>query len=222
MRKRLAAAHEQDLAVDRLRAGDVALKVSSRWRVLPRRCPSARQVVPWPRLDALIEPHYPKAGPKGGRPPMPLEVMLRVYCLQQWYALSDPAAEEALYDSDAMRRFAGLELGDDAIPDETTILNFRHLLERHELTRAIFEAVNAYLREKGILLREGTLVDATLIDAPSSTKNKQRARDPEKPSRRGRSGPWSKLGSAAFARADLNVEQDALGQRPAAIRSGSG
>ena len=136
-------------------------------------------VVPWARLTALIEPHYPKAGPKGGRPPMPLEVMLRVYCLQQWYALSDPAAEEALYDSDAMRRFAGLELGDDAIPDETTILNFRHLLERHELTRAIFEAVNAYLRERGILLREGTLVDATLIDAPSSTKNKQGARDPE-------------------------------------------
>ncbi len=136
-------------------------------------------VVPWTRLMALIEPHYPKAGPKGGRPPMPLEVMLRVYCLQQWYALSDPAAEEALYDSDAMRRFAGLELGDDAIPDETTILNFRHLLERHELTRAIFEAVNACLREKGILLREGTLVDATLIDAPSSTKNKQRSRDPE-------------------------------------------
>jgi IS5 family transposase len=136
-------------------------------------------VVPWSRLTGLIEPHYPKAGPKGGRPPMPLEVMLRVYCLQQWYALSDPAAEEALYDSDAMRRFAGLELGDDAIPDETTILNFRHLLERHELTRAIFEAVNAYLRERGILLREGTLVDATLIDAPSSTKNRQRARDPE-------------------------------------------
>ena len=136
-------------------------------------------VVPWARLVALIEPHYPKAGPKGGRPPMSLVVMLRVYCLQQWYALSDPAAEEALYDSDAMRRFAGLELGDDAIPDETTILNFRHLLERHELTRAIFEAVNAYLRERGILLREGTLVDATLIDAPSSTKNKQGARDPE-------------------------------------------
>ncbi len=106
-------------------------------------------VVPRARLTALIEPHYPKAGPKGGRPPMPLEVVLRVYCLQQWYALSDPAAEEAFYDSDAMRRFAGLELGDDAIPDETTILNFRHLLERHELTRAIFEAVNAYLRERG-------------------------------------------------------------------------
>lgn len=136
-------------------------------------------VVPWARLAALIEPHYPKAGPKGGRPPMPLEVMLRVYCLQQWYALSDPAAEEVLYDSDAMRRFAGLELGDDAIPDETTILNFRHLLERHELTRAIFETVNVYLREKGILLRKGTLVDATLIDAPSSTKNRHRARDPE-------------------------------------------
>ena len=96
-------------------------------------------VVPWARLTALIEPYYPKAGRKSGRPPISLEVRLRVYCLQQWYALSDPA-EEALYDSDTMRRFAELELGDDAIPDETTILNFRHLLERHELTRAIFEA----------------------------------------------------------------------------------
>lgn len=102
--------------------------------------------MPWARLMALNEPHYPKAGSKGGRPPMPLEVVLRVYCLQQLYALSDPAAEEAL--SDAMRRFSGLELGDDAIPDETTILNFRHLLEPHELTRAIFEAVNAYLRDE--------------------------------------------------------------------------
>ena len=88
-------------------------------------------VVPWSRLLALIEPHYPKAGPKGGRPPMPLETMLRVYFLQQWYALSDPMVEEMLYDSDAMRRFVGIELGDDRIPDETTILNFRHLLEKH-------------------------------------------------------------------------------------------
>jgi IS5 family transposase len=88
-------------------------------------------VVPWRCLLALIEPHYPKAGPKGGRPPMPLETMLRVYFLQNWYALSDPMAEESLYDSDAMRHFAGIELGDDRIPDETTILDFRHLLERH-------------------------------------------------------------------------------------------
>ena len=136
-------------------------------------------VVPWGRLLALIEPHYPKAGPKGGRPPMPLETMLRVYFLQNWYALSDPMAEETLYDSEAMRRFAGIELGDDRIPDETTILNFRHLLERHGLTEAIFAEVNAHLADKGITLRSGTLVDATIIDAPSSTKNKARARDPE-------------------------------------------
>jgi IS5 family transposase len=136
-------------------------------------------VVPWTRLLALIEPHYPKAGPKGGRPPMPLETMLRVHFLQNWYALSDPMAEESLYDSEAMRRFAGIELRDDRIPDETTILNFRHLLERHGLTEAIFAEVNGHLADKGITLRSGTLVDATIIDAPSSTKNKAGARDPE-------------------------------------------
>lgn len=136
-------------------------------------------VVPWSRLLVLIEPHYPKMGSKGGRPAIPLAVMLRIYCLQQWYALSDPMAEESLYDSDAMRRFAGLELGDDRIPDETTILNFRHLLERHVLTEAIFGEVNAYLAENGLTLRSGTLVDATIIDAPSSTKNKAGKRDPE-------------------------------------------
>ena len=136
-------------------------------------------VVPWSRLMALIKPHYPKMGSKGGRPVMPLTVMLRIYCLQQWYALSDPMAEESLYDSDAMRRFAGLELGDDRIPDETTILNFRHLLERHGLPEAIFAEVNAHLAENRIALRSGTLVDATIIDAPSSTKNKAGRRDPE-------------------------------------------
>ncbi|MFQ5624376.1 MAG: IS5 family transposase [Paracoccaceae bacterium] len=136
-------------------------------------------VVPWPRLLALIEPRYPKMGSKGGRPAIPLAVMLRIYCLQQWYALSDPMAEESLYDSDAMRRFAGLELGDDRIPDETTILNFRHLLERHNLSEAIFAEVNEYLTEKGMTLRSGTLVDATIIDAPSSTKNKAGKRDPD-------------------------------------------
>jgi len=136
-------------------------------------------VVPWTRLQALIAPHYPKAGPKGGRPPMALETMLRVYFLQNWYALSDPMAEETLYDSEAMRRFSGIELGDDRIPDETTILNFRHLLERHGLTETIFADVNAHLADKGITLRSGTLVDATIIDAPSSTKNKAGARDPE-------------------------------------------
>jgi IS5 family transposase len=136
-------------------------------------------VVPWARLLALIAPHYPKVGPKGGRPPMPLETMLRIYFLQQWYALSDPMAEEMLYDSDAMCRFAGIELGDDRIPDETTILNFRHLLEKHRLTEKLFAEVNRHLADQGITLCSGTLVDATIIDAPSSTKNEAKARDPE-------------------------------------------
>ncbi|NOR71739.1 MAG: IS5 family transposase [Methylomarinum sp.] len=135
------------------------------------------QVVPWSRLLNLIKPHYPKAGK--GRRPMPLEVMLRIYFLQQWYGLSDPAAEESLYDIESMRRFAGLELGDDAIPDETTILNFRHLLEKHHLTSGIFEDVNIYLEEQGLLLAGGSIVDATIIHAPSSTKNKEKKRDPE-------------------------------------------
>ena len=134
-------------------------------------------VVPWARLTALIEPHYPKG--KGGRPPMPLERMLRVYFMQQWFNLSDPQAEDALYDIEPMRRFAGIELADDAIPDETTILNFRHLLERHQLTEQIFAAVRALLEEKKLLLRSGTIVDATIISAPSSTKNASKSRDPE-------------------------------------------
>jgi transposase, IS5 family len=136
-------------------------------------------IVPWTKLEALIEPHYPKLGPQGGRRPFPLSTMLRIYCLQQWYNLSDPGAEEALYDIQSMRAFAGLELGHDAIPDETTILNFRHLLERHELTKAVFAAVSEHLAEKGELLRGGTIVDATLIAASPSTKNAAQKRDPE-------------------------------------------
>ena len=136
-------------------------------------------VVPWGILERLIEPHYPKMGPQGGRRPFPLAVMLRIYCLQQWYNLSDPGAEEALYDIQSIRAFAGLDLGRDAIPDETTILNFRHLLERHDLTKAIFEGVAAHLAAKGELLRGGTIVDATLIAASPSTKNKEQRRDPE-------------------------------------------
>jgi len=135
------------------------------------------QVVPWSQLTALIEPHYPKAG--NGRRPYPLDAMLRIYFLQQWYQLSDPGAEEALYDIQSMRAFAGFELGRDAIPDETTILNFRHLLERHELTKALFEAVADHLEDKGALLRGGTIMDATLIAASPSTKNKSGKRDPE-------------------------------------------
>jgi IS5 family transposase len=110
---------------------------------------------------------------------MPLSVMLRIYFIQQWYGLSDPGAEEALYDMHSLREFVGVELGRDPIPDETTILNFRHLLERHNLTEALFEAVKTDLEERALLLRGGTIMDATLIDAPSSTKNKPGQRDPD-------------------------------------------
>jgi IS5 family transposase len=117
-------------------------------------------VVPWAQLLDLIEPHYAKIG--NGRRPYPLAVMLRTYFLQQWYQLFDPGAEEALYDIQPMRAFADLELGRDAIPDETNMLNFRHLLERHELTMALFEAVSAHLKDKGALLRGGTIMDASV------------------------------------------------------------
>jgi IS5 family transposase len=134
-------------------------------------------VVPWARLMKRIERYYPRAG--NGRQPMPLETMLRIYFLQQWFNLSDPAAEDSLYDIESMRRFCGIELGDEAVPDETTILNFRRLLEQHRLTEAIFKEVNRLLSDKRLLLKSGTLVDATIISAPSSTKNKDKARDPE-------------------------------------------
>lgn len=135
------------------------------------------QVVPWKALLALIEPHYPKVG-RPGRQPYPLTTMLRVHFLQQWYALSDPGMEEALYEIPTLRRFAQLS-GLDAIPDETTILNFRRLLETHGLAAKIFERVNAHLSRKGQCLRAGTIVDATIIAAPSSTKNADGQRDPE-------------------------------------------
>jgi len=134
-------------------------------------------VIPWAPILALIEPHYPKAG--NGTQPMPLERMLRIYFMQQWFNLSDPGAEDSLYDSEAMRRFAGIELVDDAVPDETTILRFRHLLERHQLTEQIFGLVRGLLESKRLLLKSGTIVDATIIDAPPSTKNEAKARDPE-------------------------------------------
>lgn len=135
------------------------------------------EVVPWARLCALIEPHYPKAG--AGRPPIPLERMLRVHFLQHWFNLSDPAAEEALYESPTMRAFAGIDLGREPAPDETTICRFRHLLEAHDLAARIFEEVLAHLEAKGLKVSTGTIVDATIIHAPSSTKNKDGARDPE-------------------------------------------
>lgn len=135
------------------------------------------RVVPWARLCALIEPHYPKAG--NGRPPIGLERMLRIYFLQQWFSLSDPAAEEALYDSAAMRAFVGIDLGREPAPDETTMLRFRHLLEEHELGERIFQEVLDHLEENGLKISTGTIVDATIIHAPSSTKNKDQSRDPE-------------------------------------------
>jgi transposase, IS5 family len=135
------------------------------------------QVVPWRELCAVIEPFYPKPG--NGRPPIGLERMLRLHFLQHWFNLSDPAAEEALYDSLAMRRFVGIDLGREPVPDETTILNFRHLLERHDLAKALFDRVNAYLAARGLKVAGGTIVDATIIAAPSSTKNQAKARDPE-------------------------------------------
>lgn len=134
-------------------------------------------VVLWARLEALIAPHYTK--PRKGRPQMPLVVMLRIYFLQQWYGLSDPGAEEALYDMHSMREFAGLDFAHDTIPDETTILNFRHLLEAHNLTEALFGAVSEYLEDQSLLMRGGTIMDATLIAASPSTKNKSARRDPD-------------------------------------------
>jgi IS5 family transposase len=134
-------------------------------------------VIPWTELLQLIAPVYPTG--QGGRRAVPLPTMLRIYFLQQWYDLSDPAAEDALYDSESMRRFVGLELSDDAIPDETTILHFRHLLERHQLTEAMFGLVRGLLESRGVLVKHGTVVDATIIEAPSSTKNATATRDPE-------------------------------------------
>ncbi len=122
-------------------------------------------LIPWTRLVAVIEPHYPKAG--NGRRPYPLETMLRIHCMQHWYNMSDPAMEDALTDTAPMRMFAGLSsMG--SIPDHTTIMNFRHLLERHGLARQIFEEVSTWLSEAGVLIKEGTLMDATIIEAPSS------------------------------------------------------
>ena len=134
------------------------------------------KLIPWKRLESIIEPHYPKAG--NGRRPYPLTTMLRIHCMQQWYSLSDPAMEDALYEIASMRLFAGLSL-DKPIPDHTTIMNLRHLLERKKLARKIFREVNQWLTDAGILLKEGTLVDATIIEAPTSTKNKSGERDPE-------------------------------------------
>ena len=135
------------------------------------------QVVPWAELCGLIEPHYPKVG--NGRPPVGVERMLRIYFLQQWFNLSDPAVEEALYDSAVMRQFAGIDLGREPVPDETTVCKFRHLLEEHQLGGEMLKVVNRHLEGKGVRITTGTIVDATIIHAPSSTKNREQKRDEE-------------------------------------------
>ena len=132
------------------------------------------QIVPWKKLSALIEPMYPKPG--NGRPPIGLERMLRIYFLQQWFNLSDPAVEDALNDSPVMRQFVGIDLGQE--PDETTVCKFRHLLEQQQLGGEMLEAVNQHLQQKGVRISTGTIVDATIIEAPSSTKNREQQRDP--------------------------------------------
>jgi transposase, IS5 family len=137
------------------------------------------RVIPWTEMTAAVATVYPKISEQGGRPPIPLERMLRIYFLQLWFNLSDPAAEEALYDSAAMRSFVGIDLGAESAPDETTICKFRHLLEKHKLGKTLLRAVKEHLHRNGIKISNGTIVDATIISAPSSTKNKDGKRDPE-------------------------------------------
>jgi len=137
------------------------------------------RIIPWPEMTAAVETVYPKISEAGGRPPIPLERMLRIYFLQLWFNLSDPAVEEELYDSVAMRNFVGIDLGVEGAPDETTVCKFRHLLERAKLGKVLLKAVNDHLRREGIKISNGTIVDATIIGAPSSTKNKDGKRDPE-------------------------------------------
>ena len=148
-------------------------KITRREKFLAR----METLIPWSQLLAVIEPFYPKG--ERGRPPIGLERMLRVYFLQQWYALADEALEDALYDSQALQSFARIDLQAEGVPDATTLLKFRRLVETHDLCKGLFAAINADLSARGLLLREGTLVDATLIAAPSSTKNQQKQRDPE-------------------------------------------
>jgi len=135
------------------------------------------RIVPWSRLIAVIEPLYPKSG-RVGRPPIGVPKMLRMYCLQQWYGLADEALEDALYDSQALRDFVGIDLSRESVPDATTLLKFRRLLQDNDLTRTLFDEINAHLTEQGLLMRAGTIVDATIIAAPSSTKNEGKTRDP--------------------------------------------
>jgi len=183
------------------------------------------QVVPWARLVARLvarlRPFYPKG--ERGRPPIGLERMLRISFLQQWYGLADEALEDALYDSQALRGFAGIDLSVAAVPDATTVLNFRHWLEEHELTRALFDEVGAMLEERGLLMRQGTIVDATIIAAPPSTKNKQKARDPhhqgiaQRPAGLGRGGRAGAVAGAGLGRAPVPHRQEPVPPQEAAL-----
>ncbi len=146
-------------------------KITRREKFLAR----MEEIIPWSALLAVVEPFYPKG--ERGRPPIGLERMLRVYFLQQWYGLADEAIEDAIYDSQAMRGFARIDLA-DGVPDATTLLKFRRLLETNDLCKGIFQAINTDLAIRGLMMREGTLVDATLLAAPPSTKNKEKKRDP--------------------------------------------
>ena len=136
------------------------------------------RLVPWARLIGVIEPLYPTSG-RVGRQPMGVPRMLRMYLLQQWYGLADEALEDAIYDSQALRDFVGIDLSRESVPDATTLLKFRRLLLANDLTKALFEEINAHLAQQGLLMRAGTIVDATIIAAPSSTKNASGQRDPE-------------------------------------------
>lgn len=169
------------------------------------------RVVPWARLIALIEPHYPLSG-RVGRPPIGVPRMQRMYFLQQWYGLSDEGLEDAIYDSQAMREFVGIDLSRERVPDATTLLRFRRKLEDNQLTKAIFDEVNAHLGERGLLMREGTMVDATIIAAPPSTKNKEQERDPEMHQTRKGNRCLSARCSTCFAR----VHRRAVRTGPAA------
>ncbi len=136
-------------------------------------------ILPWTELCSVIEPFYPKPSKSGGRPTKGIERMLRIHFLQHWFELSDPAAEEALYDIRSMREFVGIDLNQEAVPDETTICKFRHLMENHNLGEELFRLVNVFLSENGLTLNRGTIVDATIIESSRSTKNKSKQRDPE-------------------------------------------
>lgn len=186
-----------------------------------------QQCVPWQAFIDIIEPHYPTSGRKGGQP-IGLQTMLRIHLMQQWFNLSDPLMEDSLYEIESMRRFAGLELSDDRIPDESTILGFRHLLEAHGLQEQLFRAVNEVLSDKGMHLSKGTMVDATLISASSSTKNQDQARDPQMHQTRKGNHWWfgmkihigADVNSGAIHTVNVTPANDSdIGQLPSLLRA---